>query len=116
MEPAKRVVPIIVALGLISCGGGSDSSSGGGTIGAEAGCYFVPEGDVSFAWTGGAGPTIIEVYDNATCTAPVSGVMELVAVAATASQAAARCGEGSSPEPFETEPAVEPPNSFFECD
>lgn len=115
MATTIRLAPLVAILSLASCGGGGDSSSGGGVEGAIADCYYIPAGDVYFAWAGGTGPRVIETYEDSTCSAPGTGIRELVAVAANETQAIERC-EAPSPDTFETVPALDDPNSFYECD
>lgn len=64
---------------------------------------------------GGTGPRVIETYEDSTCSAPGTGIRELIAVAANESQAVERCG-APSPRAFETVPALDDPKSFYECD
>lgn len=114
MNAMKWLIPLAAILGVVSRGGG-DSSSGSGVEGARADCYYIPGGDVYFAWAGGTGPRVIETYEDSTCSTPGTCIRELVAVAADETQAVERCGV-PSPDAFETVPAVDDPKSFYECD
>lgn len=116
MKTIKRLLPILAAFGVFSCGGGS--SGGAGADGAEAGCYAVPEAGASFTWGGGVGPQFVPVFDDASCETPTAGPdpVTLVVVAADETQALERCETGRTTMLPETDPPVAGPSSFFVCD
>lgn len=85
-----------------------------GACSAEEGCY-VRLGVGSFFWPGGAGPETVDAFaESSNCEGdPTDSVVILVA--SDGDEASERCPEGTSPDPFETDPPAPEGCSFFEC-